>query len=727
MPTVIVGLARTPIGRFGGVYQPLRAVDLGAAAMRGALERSGVDPARIDEVLFGHVLQAGAGQITSRQAAAQAGVPMTVPATTINKVCLSGMAAIAMGDRDIRLGEATFVLAGGMESMTNAPYVLPTGRWGARMGDATLVDSMTHDGLWCAFDKCTMGESSDAKNAVLGIGRAEQDEWAAESHRRAAAAAAPGGAFADEIVGVQVPQRKGDPLVAEQDEGVRADTTEASLAALRPAFASDGTITAGNASQISDGAAAVIVADRDAADATGAPVIAEILAYGQIGGIDATLHERPAEALLVALKKAGLEPSDLDLVEINEAFAAVALWSTRMLDIPDDPRSTSTAERSPWVIPWAPPAPGWWSAWSAPSASEVEASEPPPCVAVADRATPSSSEWPADGRADRAELRTRPGPGNRDRGTRAARWLGRGDKEKVDQAAVDGMRLHLSTLDINGVVVIGEGEKDEAPMLANGERVGSGNGMEVDVAVDPVDGTELTASGLQGAIAVHRHVGGPWVDVRPGPPGLYGQDRRRAGGCRSDRPRGAGSREPPPRRQARGKDVGDLRCLILDRERNRPHIDAVRAVGARISIFRDGDVAAAIATTEEDHEADIMLGIGGSPEAVIAAAALKCTGGELQCRLWPRNDEERTAAADLRLDLTQVMTIDDLVASDNVFFAATGVTTGELLDGVRFIPDGAETHTVVMRSRTGTVRFIRAQHRFDRLSKITSAYDGEIG
>ena len=335
MPTVITGIARTPIGRFGGVLAPLQAVDLGAAAIAAALRRSGLDGDSIDETLFGHVLQAGTGQITSRQAAARAGVPMTVPATTINKVCLSGMAAIAMGDKDIRLGEATFVLAGGMESMSNAPYLLPTGRWGARMGDATIVDSMTHDGLWCAFDQCTMGESSDAKNAVLGIGRAEQDEWSAESHRRAAAAA-DGTGFPDELVAVRVPQRKGDPLEVVRDEGIRGEATREALATLRPAFGSTGTITAGNASQISDGAAAVILADAAAADAAGLPVLAEILAYGQVGGADATLHERPAEALRIALKRTGMTPGDLDMVEINEAFAAVALWSARMLEIPHD-------------------------------------------------------------------------------------------------------------------------------------------------------------------------------------------------------------------------------------------------------------------------------------------------------------------------------------------------------------------------------------------------------
>jgi acetyl-CoA C-acetyltransferase len=204
------------------------------------------------------------------------------------------------------------------------------------MGDATMIDSMTHDGLWCAFDQCTMGESSDAKNKVLGIGRAEQDEWAAESHRRAGAAAVPGGPFEDENVQVPVPQRRGDPLDVTLDEGIRAEATVDSLGALRPAFAADGTITAGNASQISDGAAAVVLADSTAADAAGLPVVAEILGYGQVGGADATLHERPAEALKIALKRTGLSPSDLDLVEINEAFAAVALWSARMLDIPHD-------------------------------------------------------------------------------------------------------------------------------------------------------------------------------------------------------------------------------------------------------------------------------------------------------------------------------------------------------------------------------------------------------
>lgn len=330
--SVITGIARTPIGRYGGALSPLRAVELGGHAIAAAVDRSGNDPGDYDEVLFGHVLQAGEGQITARQAAVAGGLPMTIPSVTINKVCLSGMATIGLADRAVRLGDAKFVMTGGMESMSNAPHVVREARWGARLGDIPMVDVLQHDGLFCAFDHCTMGESSDQKNERLGISRSEQDEWAARSNELAAKATE-SGAFADEIVPVAVPKRKGDAVVVDRDEGIRADTTIDSLSGLRPAFVEGGTITAGNASQISDGAAAVVVAQREAAEATGAPVIAEILAYGQIGGIDATLHERPAEALRVALKNAGLETSDLDLVEINEAFAAVSLWSARMLDI----------------------------------------------------------------------------------------------------------------------------------------------------------------------------------------------------------------------------------------------------------------------------------------------------------------------------------------------------------------------------------------------------------
>jgi acetyl-CoA C-acetyltransferase len=332
--SVITGIARTPIGRYGGVLQPLRAVDLGGQAIAAAVERSQTDPAQFDEIIFGHVLQAGEGQITARQAAVNGGLPMTIPSLTVNKVCLSGMSALGLADRAIRLGDAKFVLTGGMESMSNAPHVVRELRWGARMGDVEMMDVMQHDGLFCAFDQCTMGESSDLKNERLGINRGEQDEWAARSHRLAEQAAG-NGQFATEITPVTVPQRRGEPLEVAADEGIRPGTTVESMAGLRPAFRSDGTITAGNASQISDGAAAVVVADREAAEATGSPVLAEIVSYGQIGGADATLHERPAEALLMALKKAGLEPSDLDLVEINEAFAAVSLWSARALDIPE--------------------------------------------------------------------------------------------------------------------------------------------------------------------------------------------------------------------------------------------------------------------------------------------------------------------------------------------------------------------------------------------------------
>ena len=332
MKSVIVGLGRTPIGRFGGAFKPLRATDLGAAAIGGALEGASVAPDAVDEVIFGHVVQAGAGQITARQAANGAGIPMTVPATTVNKVCLSGLTAIAMADRSIRLDESGVVVAGGMESMTNAPYLLPDARWGGRLGHGPLVDAMQHDGLWCAFDECSMGESADAKNEVLGISREEQDEWSAASHERAASAR-DGGHFAAEIVPVDVPARRGETVRVEHDEGIRDDATAESLGRLRPVFTPEGSTTAGNASQISDGGAAVVVASEGAAADLGAEPLAEIVAYGQIAGPDATLHERPAQAIEAALDRAGLAPSDLDVIEINEAFASVALWSARMLDL----------------------------------------------------------------------------------------------------------------------------------------------------------------------------------------------------------------------------------------------------------------------------------------------------------------------------------------------------------------------------------------------------------
>ena len=331
MNPVICSIARTPLGKFNGAFTPLTAMELGGFAMRGALDRAGLSPDTVDEVIYGHVIQAGQGQITSRQAARKAGVPMTVPATTINKVCLSGMTAIADATRRIRLGEAKFILAGGMESMTNAPHILAGARQGYRYGDAIAFDSLNKDGLWCAFDECIMGESTDRKNKILGITRVEQDEWAAASHERAVAATKTG-AFADEIVPVSVTQRRGDPVLVDQDEGMRPGTTVESLGKLRPAFSADGTVTAGNASQISDGAAAVIVADRAAAEAAGLPIVAEIVAYGQTAGPDATLHERPAEAIDKALATAGMSRDDIDIYEINEAFAAVALWSAKMLE-----------------------------------------------------------------------------------------------------------------------------------------------------------------------------------------------------------------------------------------------------------------------------------------------------------------------------------------------------------------------------------------------------------
>lgn len=335
MGAVIAAAARTPIGRFGGSLRPLSAVELGGRAIAGALERAGLGGEQIDQVIFGHVLQAGAGQIPSRQAAVRGGVPMSAPSVTINKVCLSGLAAVAQADKEVRLGEASFLVAGGMESMSNAPHLTHDLRWGRRMGDARLIDVMIHDGLWCSFEEDGMGELSDRKNAELGISRRDQDEWAAASHQRAARAAETG-IFAEEIVPVEVPGRGGDPSVVDRDEGIRPDSTPETLARLRPAFLEDGTLTAGNSSQISDGAAALVVAEREAAQAAGLPVLAEILAYGQVAGPDGTLHERPAEAIRVALKKTGLSPQDLHLVEINEAFASVALWSAHMLDIPHE-------------------------------------------------------------------------------------------------------------------------------------------------------------------------------------------------------------------------------------------------------------------------------------------------------------------------------------------------------------------------------------------------------
>jgi acetyl-CoA C-acetyltransferase len=329
-PVICAG-ARTPIGRFGGALASLPAVALGGHAIRAALERAGADPGAVEHVVMGHVLQAGQGQITARQAAVRGGVPMTVPALTVNKVCLSGMNAIATAAQYVELGQAGLLVAGGMESMSGAPYLAPKARFGARMGDAELVDAMVHDGLWDAFDDAHMGGLSDETNRRLGIDRAAQDEWAARSHERAAEATKRG-LLAAEIVPVVVPQRR-DHLTVDQDEGIRPGTTAEALGRLRPAFSPEGTITAGNASQISDGAAAVVVTSRERAAAEGLPVLASVVAYGTVAGPDSSLHSQPSRAIADACRRAGVAPADLDLVEINEAFAAVALRSTRELDL----------------------------------------------------------------------------------------------------------------------------------------------------------------------------------------------------------------------------------------------------------------------------------------------------------------------------------------------------------------------------------------------------------
>jgi acetyl-CoA C-acetyltransferase len=330
--SVIVEGARTPIGRFRGSLAPMRAVDLGAVAIRAALDRAGVAPEQVDYVIMGHVLQAGTGQITSRQAAIAAGVPKEIPSITVNKVCLSGTSAIAIADQMIRAGEISIAVAGGMESMTNAPYVLPSAREGSRLGHTELIDSMIHDGLWCAFEDQHMGAGTDGVNAELGISREEQDAWSARSHARAAAAWA-SGALAEEVVPVEVPQTRGDAIVFERDEGIREGSTPEALAKLGPAFTPEGTVTAGNSSQISDGAAALVVMSAERAEELGLTPLAEIVAYGMSADRFPSLHTVPALAMQKALKKAGLDASDLDLVEINEAFAAVALHAGRMLGV----------------------------------------------------------------------------------------------------------------------------------------------------------------------------------------------------------------------------------------------------------------------------------------------------------------------------------------------------------------------------------------------------------
>jgi len=334
---VVVGTARTPTGRFNGGLASLTAMQLGGHAIAGALARAGVAADTVDYVVMGHVLQAGQGQITARQAAVAGGIGLGVPAETINKVCLSGMTAISRARDLIRVGDAEVVVAGGMESMTQAPYVLDKARFGYRLGDGTLTDVMMHDGLTCAFDHCAMGLATDTyqRDKNLEITREQQDAWSARSHARAAAAWE-SGAFADEVVPVEVPQRRGDPEVVDRDEGVRVDTTTDSLAKLRPAFDREGSITAGNASQISDGAAALVLMSREAAERHGLEVLATITSWGTVAGPDTSLHLQPAAAIEAAAARTGADPSGFDLYEINEAFAAVAIASTRALGVDED-------------------------------------------------------------------------------------------------------------------------------------------------------------------------------------------------------------------------------------------------------------------------------------------------------------------------------------------------------------------------------------------------------
>ncbi len=334
--SVIVAGARTPIGKLSGALASLPGTDLGGLAIAAALERAGVAPDQVDYVIMGQVLQAGAGQIPARQAAVKGGIPMGTPALTINKVCLSGLNAIYLADQMVASGDADIVVAGGMESMTSAPYLLPGARAGYRIGDQKVVDAMMFDGLFCAFDVCAMGAGTEKYTAAAGtITRDRQDAFAATSHERASAAMKEG-RFAEEIVPVSLPQRKGDPIVVETDEGVRPGTTADSLGGLRGAFAADGTITAGNASQISDGGAAVIVMSRAKADELGVTPLGEVVGYGQVAGPDASLLTQPSRAINRALERSGTALGDVDLFEINEAFAAVGIASMDDLGITEE-------------------------------------------------------------------------------------------------------------------------------------------------------------------------------------------------------------------------------------------------------------------------------------------------------------------------------------------------------------------------------------------------------
>ncbi len=333
--SVIVSGARTPVGKLSGVLSGFTAMDLGGLAISAALSRVALSPQAVQYVFMGHVLLAGQGQITARQAAVKAGIPMSIPATTVNKVCLSGLNSIYLADLMIQSGEADIVVAGGMESMTNAPYLLPGARGGYRLGDANVIDSLMYDGLFCQFDKCAMGLGTERYSRQNSrITRERMDEVSANSHERAAAATK-SGRFASEIVEIEIPQRKGNPLVVDSDEGIRPGTTVETLAALRPAFDKDGAITAGNSSQISDGAAAVVVMSRDVAEKFSIAPLAEIVSYGQVAGPDASLLTQPSRAIKTALERVHMSVSDIDLFEINEAFAAVSVASMDDLGIKD--------------------------------------------------------------------------------------------------------------------------------------------------------------------------------------------------------------------------------------------------------------------------------------------------------------------------------------------------------------------------------------------------------
>jgi acetyl-CoA C-acetyltransferase len=333
--SVIVNGARTPMGRLLGSLKDFSGADLGGVAIKAALERSGVRPDQVQYVIMGQVLLAGAGQIPARQAAYKAGIPLSVPALTINKVCLSGLDAIALADQLIRAGEFDIIVAGGQESMTQAPHLLPKSRSGYKYGAVEMIDAMAFDGLTDIFDNIPMGESTESFNGKLGLTREAQDEFAARSHQRAAIAQK-NGVFDEEITPVLIPQRKGDPIEFREDEGIRADTTVESLAKLRPAFTKDGTITAGSSSQISDGAAAVVVMSKAKAEELGLTWLAEIGAHGNVAGPDNSLQSQPANAIKDALRKENLTVSDLDLIEINEAFAAVGLQSMKELGVDED-------------------------------------------------------------------------------------------------------------------------------------------------------------------------------------------------------------------------------------------------------------------------------------------------------------------------------------------------------------------------------------------------------